>query len=123
ELRAVVYDFADSRAGEYARTFLGNWQGKLVCDDYSGYKAGFQQGITEIGCTAHARRKFFDLYANHSSQVAAQALPFFAALCDVEHDAVTLKAEERLRLSQSRAKPVCDALYEWMVAQCKLVSG
>ncbi|MEX3816744.1 transposase, partial [Paraburkholderia sp. BR13439] len=50
ELRAVVYDFADSRAGEHARAFLAGWQGKLVCDDYSGYKAGFQQGITEIGC-------------------------------------------------------------------------
>jgi hypothetical protein len=35
----VVYDFADSRAGEHARTFLANWQGKLVCDDYGGYVA------------------------------------------------------------------------------------
>jgi len=52
-LRAVVYDFADSRAGEHARTFLGDWQGRLVCDDYGGYKAGFQQGIIEIGCAAH----------------------------------------------------------------------
>ncbi|MGF6658701.1 transposase [Paraburkholderia atlantica] len=39
ELRAVVYDFADSRAGEHARAFLAGWQGKLVCDDYSGYVA------------------------------------------------------------------------------------
>ncbi|CAD6563428.1 hypothetical protein LMG24235_08672 [Paraburkholderia sabiae] len=38
-LKAVVYDFADSRAGEHARAFLGDWQGKLVCDDYSGYVA------------------------------------------------------------------------------------
>lgn len=52
-LRAVVYDFADSRAGEHARTFLGDFQGNLVCDDYGGYKAGFQQGIIEIGCAAH----------------------------------------------------------------------
>jgi transposase len=57
DLRAVVYAFADSRAGEHARTFLEKWQGKLVCDDYSGYKASFQQGIAEIGCAAHAQRK------------------------------------------------------------------
>ncbi|MGF6836620.1 hypothetical protein QF001_000487 [Paraburkholderia youngii] len=122
ELRAVVYDFADSRAGEHARAFLAGWQGKLVCDDYSGYKAGFQQGITEIGCAAHARRKFFDLHANHSSQIAAQALPFFAALYEIERDAAVLQAEERHKLRQSRAKPVCDALHEWMKAQRKLVS-
>jgi transposase len=93
-----------------------------VCDDYGGYKAGFQQGITEIGCAAHARRKFFDLHANHSSQIAERAMPYFAALYDIERDAAVLDAEERRRLCQSRAKPVCDALYEWMVAQRKLVS-
>jgi transposase len=39
DLRAVVYDFAVSRAGEHARMFLADWQGKLVCDDYGGYVA------------------------------------------------------------------------------------
>lgn len=52
-LRAVVYQFAPSRSGEHARAFLQNWQGKLVCDDFSGYKASFGSGIIEIGCMAH----------------------------------------------------------------------
>ncbi|AKA86412.1 Mobile element protein [Pseudomonas synxantha] len=26
------------------------WNGKLVCDDFAGYKAGFELGVTEIGC-------------------------------------------------------------------------
>lgn len=30
-----------------------------MCDDYSGYKAGFGNGITEIGGMAHARRNFY----------------------------------------------------------------
>ena len=38
-LKAVVYDFCESRAGEHARTFLGEWRGSLVCDDYAGYVA------------------------------------------------------------------------------------
>ena len=59
----VAYDFAPSRAGEHARAFLKDWSGKLVCDDYSGYKASFGAGVTEIGCMAHARRKFYDLDA------------------------------------------------------------
>ncbi|WP_189662982.1 IS66 family transposase, partial [Pseudomonas amygdali] len=73
-LKAVVYDFSPSRAGEHARNFLGTWNGKLVCDDFAGYKAGFAQGITEIGCMAHARRKFFDLHVANKSQLAEQAL-------------------------------------------------
>ncbi len=121
-LRAVVYDFAGSRAGEHARTFLTRWHGKLVCDDYGGYKASFLQGVTEIGCTAHARRKFFELHANHSSQLAGQALPFFTELYAIERDAANLDADARHRLRQSRAKPVSDALYEWLAKQRKLVS-
>ena len=61
ELKAVVYDFCESRAGEHARTFLGKWKGALVCDDFAGYKQSFTLGITEAGCLAHSRRKFFDL--------------------------------------------------------------
>ncbi|KPX28033.1 ISPpu14, transposase Orf3, partial [Pseudomonas amygdali pv. eriobotryae] len=62
DLAAVVYDFSPSRAGEHARNFLQDWRGKLVCDDFGGYKASFELGVTEIGCMAHARRKFFDLH-------------------------------------------------------------
>ena len=43
ETKAVVFDFAESRAGQHARDFLGlpgdgGWHGKLICDDYPGYK-------------------------------------------------------------------------------------
>lgn len=55
ELPLVIYDFADSRSGLHAREFLGTWSGKLVCDDYSGYKALLERGVIEIGCMAHAR--------------------------------------------------------------------
>jgi transposase len=68
DVRAVVYEFADSRAGEHARTFLGEWRGKLVCDDHSAYKEGFRQRMTEIGCIPDARRKFFELHANQSQR-------------------------------------------------------
>ena len=30
-----------------ARQFVGDWKGKLICDDYAGYKALFETGITE----------------------------------------------------------------------------
>ena len=77
--KAVVYDFADSRAGRHARAFLGAWRGTLVCDDYSGYKALFEQGVVEAGCLAHARRKFYELWANHQSQIAHEALELVGA--------------------------------------------
>ena len=72
-LKAVVFDFCESKAEEHARTFLGEWRGSLVCDDYAGYKAGFVSGITEVGCMAHSQRKFFDLHVSSKSQIAGRA--------------------------------------------------
>lgn len=80
ELQTVIYDFTYTRGGVHARQFLGEWSGKLVCDDYAGYKALFDRGIIEVGCMAHARREFHDLYANHRSDLAEEALRYFAAL-------------------------------------------
>lgn len=74
DARAVVDDFAQSRGGEYARRFLAHRQGKRVCDDFSGYQEGCQQGLTEVGGRAHARRKFVDLHAQHNSELASAAV-------------------------------------------------
>jgi transposase len=111
ELAAVVYDFSPSRAGEHARNFLGHWNGKLVCDDFAGYKASFELGVTEIGCMAHARRKFFDLHATNKSQIAEKALHYIAALYEVEREARELEPDIRQRIRQDKAAPIIDSLH------------
>ena len=45
-MKAMAYDFCESRAGEHARCFQGEWEGALVCDDFAGYKASFTLGKT-----------------------------------------------------------------------------
>ena len=117
ELNTVVYDFAPNRSGKHARTFLQGWRGKLVCDDFAGYKASFSQGITEIGCMAHARRKFYDLHAANQSQIAAQALAQIARLYDIERQAKDLDDRQRLQLRQEQAKPILDLWHRWLLGQ------
>ena len=122
ETRAVVFDFAESRAGLHAREFLGlpgedGWHGKLVCDDYSGYKQLLTMGVTEAGCLAHARRKFFDLWANHKSTVGEEALKYFVQLYEVEREVQDLDPDERRRIRQLKARPVADALNKWLTLQ------
>jgi len=115
DFKAVVYDFCETRAGEHARAFLGDWKGSLVCDDYSGYKAGFANGVLEVGCLAHARRKFFDLHASSKSQVAESALQQIGLVYEIERELKDLSPEERLRIRQVRSRPILDALYRWML--------
>ena len=124
-LRAVVYDFTISRAGEHARAFLGHdqpdpdqrWRGSLVCDHYSGYQALFEQGVIEAGCMAHARRYFFELHAASKSTLAATALEFIGLLYDVERDIKGKSAPDRLRQRQELAVPVASKLHDWLGAQ------
>lgn len=117
----MVYDFSPSRSGEHARNFLQDWKGKLVCDDFGGYKASFALGVTEIGCMAHARRKFFDLHATNKSALAEQLLHSIQLLYEIESEIRDLKPDLRRRIRQEKAVPVMDRLHAWMIAQRELV--
>ncbi|AQQ70941.1 Transposase [Limihaloglobus sulfuriphilus] len=55
----VVFDFTPTRSRQGPLEFLGDYAGKVQADAYSGYDEFFNKGkATEIGCNAHARRKF-----------------------------------------------------------------
>ena len=76
----VLFDYQTSRAGRHVRAFLGEWRGSLCVDDYAGYAALFRAEshnpvpCLELGCMAHARRKFYDLHQANQSPMAAEAL-------------------------------------------------
>jgi transposase len=111
----VVFDYCPSRGGKHVQAFLGDWRGALLVDDFSGYKALFAQGVTELGCWAHARRKFFDLHAASKSAIAGEALQRIAALYAIEQAAKDLDAGARHAYRQRHAKPKLDALQAWLL--------
>ena len=67
--------------------FLGDWRGKLICDDYSDDKQSFANGVTEIGCTAYTRRKLVCLHVVAKRQIAGQAIELIGQLYQVEREA------------------------------------
>ncbi|KVL18312.1 IS66 family transposase [Burkholderia ubonensis] len=118
----VSYISGAIQSGEHARAFLDDWRGGLVCDDFTGYKALFAQGITELGCMAHARRKFYDLHVANKSQIAQDALNHIGQLYEIEREVQQLAAPSRLEMRQRRAQPIADALHAWMIEQRSRVS-
>ena len=111
----LVFDYQPGRHGAHVRNYLEGWRGHLMVDDYAGYKALFTQGVTELGCLAHVRRKFFDLYAANQSLVAAEALRRIGELYEVERQAQGMDAASRLQLRQTDARPKLDALQAWLM--------
>ena len=123
-VQGVVYDFQPTRSGQVSRDFLAGWQGSLVCDDYAGYKAGFAQGILEVGCWAHARRKFHELLERNQSPIAERALTTIGALYEIERATAEATPEHRQQLREHQARPMISAFHDWLTGQrTKLTSG
>jgi transposase len=110
----VVFDYQPGRSGQFARDYLQDWQGHLMVDDFSGYKALFRAGVTELGCWAHARRKLFDLHAANKSPIAEQALKWIATLYGIEKAGKDLDVLARQQLRQQETKPVLKAFEAWL---------
>lgn len=114
EMKAVIYDFCESRAGKHAGEFLKGWSGTLLVDDYAGYKQLMGDKVLEAGCWAHARRKFFELHAANKSQIAEQALVHIGQIYEIERQVQEVNADERLRMRQQQSRPVVDKLHGWL---------
>jgi transposase len=117
--RIIVFDYQDGRSGAHCRCFLGTWQGHLMVDDYSGYKASFNAKKTEvpcieIGCWSHARRKFFDLYKANQSPMAQDALERIGQLYAIEEDAKDFSCAARQRVRAEKSLPILTAFHEWL---------
>lgn len=110
----VVFDYQTSRAGAHAKNFLADWRGHLMVDDYGGYKALFGNGITELGCLAHARRKFFDLNDAQPNAIAQEALVRIAGLYEIERRGQDLPIAERARLRDTDTRPRLASMHEWL---------
>lgn len=111
----IVFDFAENRSGANARKFLADYGGALVVDDYAGYKHLFQATpMRELGCWAHARRKFFELHEANQSPLAAEVIPRIAALYAVEREAEGMTADDRHAHRQAHARRKVEALLDWL---------
>ena len=123
-IKAVVYDFAQGRGSEHPNAFLNGFKGKLICDGYNGYKPLFGRGVIEVGCMAHARRKFHELHVTGQSLISIEALELFQTLYAVEREIdeqfernqtpMPRDAQIVRQIRQEKAKPVADKLYAWL---------
>jgi transposase len=83
---SVVFEFTGSREAIHPLEFLKDYRGYLQVDAYPGYEALFRTGrVIEIGCWAHARRKYFEIAKAQSPPgLAAEALKWIGKLYEIE---------------------------------------
>ena len=127
----LVYFYSPNQEGQWPRAFLKGYKGFLHADAYTGYDALFATGtIREVGCWAHARRKFFEAQ-KADPENALYALGVIRQLYAVERMATEQAKEQelsradfealRLRLRQDKAVPLLKSFGEWLDKQAVAV--
>jgi transposase len=109
----VIFDFQLSRGREGPRRFLGNFEGILQTDGYSGYDRVGGGKLIHAGCWAHARRYFFQAVEAHPDDRAAIALvatidELFAI--DAQAREQNLTVIERHQLRQQKARSILESI-------------
>lgn len=121
---AAWYQFTTNRKGEHPSAHLTSYKGWMHADGYAGFNDLYRSGaIDEVACMAHIRRKFVDVFQSQGLQVAEDAIRRIAELYVVERDARGLPPEDRVRLRQSRSKPILNDLEAWLAAQLTRIPG
>ena len=114
-----VYKFAMTRAGIVAEEFLGNFKGFLQTDGFTGYnKVIDKNGITHVGCMAHARRKFISIVKTTNKTGAAHyAVAIIAKLYNIEKKIKekNLDLETIKSYRQQHAKPLLLEFRDWLI--------
>jgi transposase len=114
--RYIVYDYTPDRSRDGPEAFLKNYQsGYLQSDAYAGYNRLHNRGLIEVGCWAHARRKFYEARTSDPARSHA-ALAWIGLLYDVERSAKDqeLKDEARLSLRLEKSRPILESLATWL---------
>ena len=106
----VLYEYQPNRKKERPKEFLIGFQGYLHTDGYSGYH-DLPEGITVVGCWAHARRKFDEAMkalpkGKVKNSSAAQGLAYCNLLFKIEEGLADLPPEKRYDQRLKQAKPV-----------------
>jgi transposase len=115
----VLYDYDPGRGAGVPKRLLEGFKGYLQTDGYDGYNAVVAvNGLTHVGCMAHARRRFNDAVKaqgrNRKRGKAHRGLALIRKLYRVEGQARKLTPQNRYAHRQKHARPVLDEMRGWL---------
>lgn len=115
----VLYDYDPGRGAGVPKRLLEGFRGYLQTDGYDGYNAVVAaNGLTHVGCMAHARRRFNDAVKaqgrNRKRGKAHRGLALIRKLYRIEGQARRLTPQDRYAHRQKHARLVLDEMRSWL---------
>ena len=137
----IVYDYTSSRKRDGPARWLAGFAGYLQADAYGGYDGIYHaqgaasnatQGVVEVACWAHARRKFYDAQDSDGRR-AAEMLSLIGELYSIERELKEACAgawkelsrdEQHARIVAARmgcSVPVLEQIKTWLGTEGEVV--
>jgi transposase len=119
----IVYDYTPDRSADGPERFLKDYHaGYLQSDAYSAYDGLHARGLVEVGCWAHARRKFHEARTSDPERSHA-AIAWIGRLYGVEREARE-EGWDDLKLLKARdeqSRPLLKSFDAWLDGESKKV--
>ena len=107
----VFFRFSLSKEKKEATALLEDFSGYAQADAYSGHNQVMSKSsITEVGCWAHAIRRFKAALEAHPLDTP-EILTDIGKLYKIEEDIRTMTAQQRYEIRQQRSAPVVNDLF------------
>ena len=115
EDRHILFQSLKKNDGDSVAEMGKGFSGYCLSDASAVFHALHRrEDLVEVGCWAHARRKFFDALSKEQ-ELALIGIGLINRLFDVQrdtYDLVTKRADTKLR--RDAARPILRALFKWM---------
>lgn len=112
----VVFDFTMKHSRDGPENFLKDYSGYVQADAHRVYDSLFlKDGYLEVGCMAHARRKFYNALDTDRER-AQHALGEIKKLYEIEEEGRTARftTEQMKALRMSAAAPILERFKGWL---------
>ncbi len=110
-----LFDYRLDRSRAGPREILDDFQGGLLTDGYSVYTSLVKESdgrLLDLGCWAHARRKFDEACAVSTQPLAHEALAWIWQLYDIEDRLADADVETRRQVRMRESVPILALLHD-----------
>jgi transposase len=120
----ILFHYAKNRSGNHAHEILEDYRGALQVDGYNGYASVIEKnGLTRLGCWAHARRKFHDAFLSSAGKsIGKQGLVFFKKIYEIEEEIKGTTYANRFLVRLIRSHPIIKDFEFWIKEQSEKVN-
>ncbi len=116
----VLMNYSANRAGSTAESLFKGFHGYLQTDGYPGYNTvASREGVSQLGCWAHARRKFADIIKSgvsdtESKALASQAVTLIVKLYKIEKEIKEKPPNEKYLIRKENSESIVNDIRVWL---------